>query len=270
MAAPGPILDRRPHMLDEKTLRRRVFLRLLGNPLTVLPFMLGMSTWIASWALDWKPGVGLFAGLAGTLAAAGSFITRLLLSGEQVARQVVGELERDEQEARQRALDELDHRLATADQDPRPETALRDLRALVKAFEESTEVAARFNAGSVVEIRSRVGDLFDQCVESLRQTERLWQTAGKLNSAEARKPILQQREKIIHDVQASIKQLSGTLVALQSLGAGGPTHGQLERLREELDQSLAVAKTVEERVNDLVKDTGLTTDDHPLHDNPQP
>lgn len=256
-------------MLDEKTLRKRVFLRLLGSPFTVLPFMLGMSTLIASWALDWRPGVGLFAGIAGSLAATGAFLTRLLLNGEQVARQVVGEVERDEQDARQRALDELDRRLAADDDDPRPETALRDLRALVKAFEESAAAASGFNAGSVVEIRGRVSELFDQCVESIRQTQRLWQTAGRLTSAEARKPILQQREKIIRDVQASIKQLSGTLVALQNLGASGPARGELDRLRDDLDQSLAVAKTVEERVNNLVKESGLATDDHPLHDNPQ-
>ena len=257
-------------MLDEKTLRKRVFLRLLGSPITVVPFMLGMTTLIATWALDWRPGIGLFAALAGAMAAAGAFVPRLLLGGEQVAQQVVGELERDDQEARQRALDELDQRLSTVDQDPRPETALRDLRALVKAFEENAAAASRFNPGSVVDIRSRVGDLFDQCVESLSQTERLWQTAGKLNTPDARKPLLQQRERIIHDVQASIKQVSSALVALQSLGAGGPTHDELERLRDDLDQSLSVAKTVEERVNNLVKEAGLTADDHPLHDNPKP
>ena len=53
-------------MLDEKSLKKRVLWRLLGSPLTVLPFMLGMTTLTASWAMDWKQGVGLFAGLTGT------------------------------------------------------------------------------------------------------------------------------------------------------------------------------------------------------------
>ena len=256
-------------MLDEKTLRKRVFLRLLGSPITVIPFMLGMTAMTASWALDWKPGVGLFAGLAGILAAAGAFVTRLLLSSDHVTREVATTLEREEQDVRQRSLDELDHRLSTADEDPRPETALRDLRALVKAFEENSADDYRFNAGSVIDIHSRVGQLFDHCVESLRQTERLWQTAQQLNTPPARKPILQQREKIIADVQASIKQLSDTLVALQTLGAGDHSHGELARLRDELDQSLAVAKTVEERVNDLVKEAGVKTDDYPLHHKPK-
>jgi len=56
-------------MLDEKTLRKKVFLRLLGHPLTVMPFMLGMTTMMATWAMNWQPGFGLFAGAAGLLAA---------------------------------------------------------------------------------------------------------------------------------------------------------------------------------------------------------
>src|SRR6185503_4192854 len=109
-------------MLDEKSLKRRVFLRLLGSPVTVLPFMVGMSTMIASWALNWQPGLGLFSGFAGTVCAAGAFLTRLFVSGEEVTRNVAAQVEREEQAARQKALDELDKRLTAADKDPRPET----------------------------------------------------------------------------------------------------------------------------------------------------
>lgn len=246
-------------MLDEKSLKRRVLLRLLGSPFTVLPFMLGMTAMTAGWVLDWRPAVALFSGAAGALCAAGAFITRLMVSGESVARGVAAESEREELEARAQALDELDRKLTSADKDPRPETALRDLRALVKAFEEGASDYYRFNAGTVVELHSRVGQLFDHCVDSLRQTDRLWQTAQQLRTVSARQPILDQRERIVDEVQASIKQLSDTLVAMQTLGAGERSEGQLARLRDELDQSLAIAKTVEERVNDLVNEVTVKT-----------
>lgn len=255
-------------MLDEKSLKKRVFLRLLGSPLTVLPFMAGMTTMMASWALNWNPGLGLFSGLAGTLCAAGAFLTRLLVNGEEVTRTVAAQIEQEEQVARQQALDELDKKLTTADKDPRPETALRDLRALVKALEECSADYDRFNPSTVIEIHSRFSQLFDHCVESLRQTDRLWQTSQQLHSASARKPILDQREKIVSEVQASIKQLSDTLVAMQALGAGERADGQLARLRDELDQSLAIAKTVEERVNDLVKEVAVKAPEPPLHSKP--
>lgn len=245
-------------MLDEKTLKKKVWLRLLGNPLTVVPFVVGMTTLAASWAMNWKPGLGLFAGMAGVLVATGSFFTQLFLSGERVTQEAADDLARQENESRQRALDELDRRLRTADDDARPETALSELRTLVKAFEEAEGRDWNLNSRTVFDVRSMVGQLFDQCVSSLEHTDRLSQTAQKLQTVAARKPILEQREKIIAEVHSSIRQLSGALVSLQTLSPGSGSQAELARLREELDQSLTVAKTVEERVNALVKDAAVS------------
>ncbi len=256
-------------MLDEKQLRKRVLLRLLGSPVTVIPFLFGATAVTAGWMFGWNPGVSWFAGLAGWLAAGGSFVTRLLLSGERIARETAVELTQEEQVSKQRALDELDRRLTTSDKDPRPETALRDLRALLRAFEDTAKGVAGHNLSSVFEIQSMVSALFDQCVHSLEQTEKLWQTAQQLATPAARQPILQQREKLIEDVQASTKQVSDTLVALQRLGAGEGASGELGRIRAELDQSLAVAKRVEERLNSLINESAWADHVQPVESNQQ-
>lgn len=249
---------------DAKTVRNKVWLRLLGSPLTVVPFLCGVTAWSTSWTFDWNVGLGSFIGLAGLLGSAGVFLTRFLLGGEKLAGEVMAELEREALQAQQKVLDQLDHRLATSDEDPRPETALRDLRALLKAYEETASGASALHLSSVIDIHSRVREVFDQCVVSLEKTIKLWETARKLSTPEARKPILEQREQIIADIQASIKQLSDTLVGLQTLGQGHSSTAALERLRGELDQSLEVAKMVEARVNSLVKDVS-----EPLPTNPQ-
>ena len=239
-------------MVDNKTVRKRVLLRLLGSPLTVLPFLMGMTALTASWALDWNPGIGAFAGLVGTLTAAGLFFSRLLLQGEQVAQRILTESAQSEESDRQQALDDLDKHLTVADKDPRPETALRDMRALVKALQERATSGDGYSTGLLVDINIRVSQLFDHCVASIQETDRLWQTAQKINTPSARQPLLDQREKIINEIQDSVKQLSQTLVALQSLGGTEGSQGDLARLRDELDQSLVMARTVESRVNDLV------------------
>jgi len=239
-------------MPDARQIRNRVLLRLLGHPLVVGPFIAGMTALTAAWSMGSKAGYLLFAGLAGVLAGVGSFVTQLALRGETVARQVTEEVAREEGEAAQRVLDHLDRQLTDADKDPRPETALRDLRALVRAFDEAEAAANRAHLPLIVDLRARVQEVFRQGVEAVAQTGKLWQTARELNTPAARQPLLDQRERLIADVQATVKQLSDTLVGVQSLGTGEGSSRELTRLREELDQSLAMARTVEERVASLL------------------
>jgi hypothetical protein len=256
-------------MLDENKLKKRVILRLLGSPFTIVPFVVGMTCLTAAWALDWNLGIGVFAGLAGFLGASGAFATRLFLGSEKVVNEVTNEMVKEEQLDKQKALDELDRMLTTSDEDPRPEAALRDLRALLAALQETRNAASGLNLTSVYDIDSMSTQLFNQCVRSLEQTLKLWQTAQRLNTASARDPILEQREKIMADIQASIKQLSDTLIALQSLGSGDNSTAELSRIRDELDQSLAVAKVVEARINSLVEETDVKVHERPLQTNPQ-
>jgi len=256
-------------MLDERTLKRKVLLRTLGSPLTILPFMIGITTMTAAWAFGWQGGLAWFAGLAGLLGSGGAFITKLLLSGDQLASRIASELRTEEQQAQQTALDDLDRRLTISDQDPRPETALRDLRELLKVFKSTTPEETRVNITSIFDIQSMASQLFHQCVRSLEQTDKLWHTAQKLNSTDARTPILQQREELIADVQTSIKHLSDTLVKLQTLSTGDASTAELKRIREELDHSLAIAKRVDARMSSLVKETGLSDLEPPLQFNQQ-
>jgi hypothetical protein len=256
-------------MPDETQIRSKILLRALGSPLVVGPFLLGMTALTASWALGFRLGLGVFAGLAGVLMAGGAFVTRLLFRGESLAREVTDELTQRERQTEQRSLDTLDQHLASADDDPRPETALRDLRALLKALDDLEAEADRVHLSTVIEIRSRAVQLFDQCVRSLAQTAKLWQTAQKLRTPAAQQPLLDQRERLIADVQSTVKQLSDTLVSLQTLGSSEGSSTEITRLREELDQSLAVAKTVEERVHSLLSDSPGRDFQQPLAFNPQ-
>ncbi|HRZ56328.1 MAG TPA: hypothetical protein P5525_12825, partial [Candidatus Paceibacterota bacterium] len=154
-----------------------MILRLAGHPLVIGPFIAGMTALTAAWSFGWRTGFALFAGLAGVLVAAGSFVTQLTLRGERLARQVTDEVLIEEGQAAQRALDDLDRQLAEADKDPRPETALRDLRALLRAFDEAEAAASPAHLPLIVDLRARVQEVFRQGVEAVAQTGKLWQTA---------------------------------------------------------------------------------------------
>jgi hypothetical protein len=241
--------------MNEGQIRRKVFLRLLGHPVVIAPFILGVTACTASWALNWPSALGGFAMLAGALGSAGAYITRLIFDDGKTARTVVIESEQQDQQAVQAALDDLDRRLVAADDDPRPETALRDLRALLQAFNEFANQTDAMRAPAVVDVQSRVRQIFDSSVRALEQTLQIGDTAKQLRMAEARKPLLDQRERVIKDIQAAVKQLGGTLAALQRMDTGGATNHELSRLRDELDQSLEIASRVEARLSSLLDQT---------------
>ena len=122
--------------MNEGQIRRKVFLRLLGHPLVIAPFMLGVTASTAVWAFNWPTALGLFSMFAGALGSAGVYLTRLILDNGRTAGAVVADLQQSELKSAQAALDALDRRLVAADNDPRPETAFRDLRALARAVDE--------------------------------------------------------------------------------------------------------------------------------------
>jgi hypothetical protein len=185
------------------------------------------------------------------LASIGAYLTRVILDNGRTARAVLAELERESQAAREATLDQLDKHLVKSDKDPRPETALRDLRALLRAFEETARQNPSEDVAAAVEVHARVRQLFDRSVRALEQTQKLHDTARQLRLAEARQPLLDQREQVLRDVHAGIQQLGTALVALQRLRSGDQGRTELSRLRDELDRSLEMAHRVEDRLNNL-------------------
>ncbi len=243
-------------MIDNRQIRKRMLLHHLGSPLVLTPFLLGVTSLAAAWAFQWKAaGIAIFAGLAGLIGAGGILLTRLLLGGENTAARILQELEANEVARKEQKLDQLERRLESSDDDPRPEKALRDLRALVSVFQESSLQSTGHQLTSLVDIHARVIELFNHCVELLEQTIQLWETAAALHTPAARKPILNQRETIIDDIQGSVQQLSTALVGLKQLGAGNVSTDRLKQMRGELDQSLKIAKTAETRVNQWIRES---------------
>ena len=111
-------------------------MRLAANPIVLAPAMIGFMGMISAWAFNFKnTSLFLFGGIAGMLIGAGAFVSKLLLAGKSTAQKILTEIEHEQNLAHQEELDHLEQVLIQSDQDPRPEEALRDLRALVDNFE---------------------------------------------------------------------------------------------------------------------------------------
>ena len=138
------------------------------------------------------------------------------------------------------------------DGDERTETAMQDLRSLRQAFRQLDKIAPDLNRAMIEDIQQRSEELFQQCVSSLEKTLQLWKTAESLASETARKPILEQREKLVGDVVQTVEHMSRTLASVQGITNRSEGDIRLQRLRGELDQSMEVAKKVEQRVDSLL------------------
>jgi hypothetical protein len=237
-------------VLDKEEFRKKYLIRLLSSPLTLFPFVLGITILIALWAFSMKIGVAIFAAIACILGAFGVFFTRLALGSETISNSVIEEMQETVARERERRLDELDRNLVE-DGDGRTESCLRDLRALARAFQETPAGSGGLGPRYAFDIASGVEDLFNRSVVSLEQTLDLWRTAAKLGTPEAKRPVLDQREKIIEEVRRSIEQLGKVLAGVQSLKTGMEAGSDLARIREELDEQLSVAKRVGERMRSL-------------------
>jgi hypothetical protein len=242
-------------MADRAEFRRRVLVRLATGPWTIVPVVLGATILLAAWAIGTRSGVAPFAGVACIMGGLGAFATRLLLGSDAAATEVMEDMKHEADRQREKRLNDLDRRLCE-DGDPRTEACLRDLRALTKAFRESRTPTASVGVRYAFDIAAGVQELFARCVRSLEQTLDLWQVAAKMVTPEAKKPVLDRREKVIEEVRKSTKQLGQLLAGLQTLGSAAGAEVDLARMREELDARLAVAKRVEERMRSLESQLG--------------
>lgn len=252
----NPTDDLAKTALDESQVRKKYLLKLLSNPFSLLPFLAGLTDLLVLWTFDIRSGPALFAGLAFILGSLGIFVTRLVMGDSTLARQVIQTVQQEALVEREKQLDDLDHRLCQADTDPRPEKYLRDLRALAKAFEQSNAWEKSLSGRPSIDILAGVDKLFKECVISLEKTLDLGYASAQTATEAARKPILQQRERIIADVAKSIQQLGIVLAGIQSLGAKEEVQqeSELATIRRELNQSLEVARKVKERISLLDKD----------------
>ncbi len=234
-------------MLDENKLRKKVLFGLLSSPITLVPLLSGATLLAGALAFSKNAGMMLFGGVVCILAAAGTFVSRLLLGSERRTQNAAEELRQEAAADQERRLDDLDRRLSV-DRDPRTESTLRDLRAFEKAFRGGGGWMAKLNATSAFDIVTGVQDLFEGCVKSLETSLELYDTVRSLRTPSAKKPILERRDEIVRDVQKSTEQLSRILVGIQALGSGDDSETGLTRIRTELDESMAVAKKVEEKM----------------------
>ncbi len=234
--------------MDQTELRNRVFRKAATSPWTSVPGVLGGAA-IGVGAVAASP-VTIFAGVVGLLVAAGSWATQLLVGTDRLTQKAFQEMQAEEARARDRQLDELYRRLRK-DDDSHTQRSLRRLRELYERFRANSQWTAAFDRRAAVEIADTIEKLFTACIASLDRSLEMWEAARQMATQAARDKLLEQRRRLLGEVAASIDQFAVTVDEVQSLAVSKRGSDELARFREELDQSLAVARRVEQRMLDL-------------------
>ena len=226
--------------MDE--IKKKVLLDLFAAPSTVLPIVGGVSAWMLSWAVAGSTWLSL-GGLIGVLGGLGMLATRLIFGLEKITEDAftyLNEQQRKEQEA---SLDALGQQLRS-DQDPRTQSYLRNLRDLYGSFQ--ADIKEGKIAGSARAVLGKVDKLFRAAVKHLEHSYHLWEAAGRM-SGDAKKSLLDERDHVIQEVDATIEHLAKTIEQFHSFRVK-ENESELAKLRDELEATMRVAQRAEERV----------------------
>jgi hypothetical protein len=215
--------------MDRQRVRKKVLLDLVAAPVTVIPAALGASLLAVAWAVDQHGAALAFLGMSGILAALGTLATRWVFGAERM----------------------VERAMRSADDDPRPETWLGELRSIYDGFVQDAAWREGLSELSAAEVAGKVENLFQGCIISLQRSADLMDTAGRMATRKGRRSVLEARERLLEEVRRSVAQVARSIDDVRSLRLAGDEDKRLARIREELDESLEVARRVEDRLHTL-------------------
>jgi hypothetical protein len=236
---------------DLTDLRSRIASELLWAPSVVLPVVAGASAWLISWAAGGVAALNVV-GLVGVIAGVGWLATRTIFYTDAIAADVLRKEQEKAAKAEERRLDDLQQRLRV-DRDFRTKdylTLLRTCRAEFEEFSSKPGIAIQSQ-----EIVKQVRQLFWSAVEQLERSLKLHLLSERL-MGEKRKQVLEEREQVLNEINASIEHMQRASKNYQEL-IQDETETDLSSIRDELDASLRVAKRIEERMREIEGKTNM-------------
>ncbi len=231
-------------------IRKKVMSELFLAPSVVLPIVAGASAWLVSWGLG---GVTMLTvgGMVGVLAGVGWMATRIIFQLDAITERTMRFAEEKARQKEEERIDKLVEKLGKL-QDHRAIDYLTILRESRKEFVEMASQPGMQARG--LQVVGQVHQLFWAAIEQLEQSYKLSELAGRLQSGE-RKELATRNEQNLTEIKATADRLTLAVEQFRRLSLR-EQNGELNELREELDESLKVAHRTEERMREIEKDIG--------------
>ncbi len=224
---------------------RRLFL----VPSVLVPLAVGLGSF--AWGLvAGSSAVTTTVGIAGVVLGVGAAAYRAITKGDRLSKKAERDAADERAEGELEAFDRLEHRLYN-DDDPNTTAMARKLRELYERIRKVPLTSSETSA----EVRKRALRLCLSCRTSLERTVELYEASERMATEETRAETLRSREELLGEIRASMEKLGATLDEIEStrLEKRVPESGSeaLARARLELDEGLAVARRVEERMEEF-------------------
>lgn len=224
--------------------KRKVISELFFAPSVVLPIVAGATAGLLAWATGSSYLSG--AAIIGILGGVGWMITRLIFRVEAITEDVMRVDFEEKRRLENQRLDELARHLRT-DRDHRTQdylTLLRSLRNDVERLADDSGIRMRS-----ANVREKIDQVFHAAIEQLGESFKLWELSENL-VGDARKKVLQNREQVLQEVQATIDRMNSAVTQFKEL-MRREDKVDLSSMADELDATLRVAKRTEERMREI-------------------
>ena len=224
-------------------LRSRVWRRLFGSKQFIIPAAVAVGTGCIAVI---SGGVWIAVSAAFALIAAGSVVLKLAAGAEQLEKVALNDEASDKRSQEDRRLNDLQKRLRS-DRDFRTKDCFQlASQARTDFFSLIQKANGSF---ALLQFGQQFDQLFWATIEQLEHSLQLYEQADRLVDAR-RKEILAERERVVDKLIGAADRLRNVVDRIRST-ATHDREAELSSLSKELDDSLEIAKRVDQRLTEL-------------------
>ena len=232
-------------MSSNSSVRKKVLTDMFLSPWGLVPFVAGGTAFMGAIAFG-GPKLWL-AALGGIAISAGVTASRVVFGLEKFTEDAVMYQAEEFERKREAEINELRNNLAK-DGESKTDKLLDDLLSVYNLFCEKREQGLN-GVPHGAAISEKVDTLFDACIKTLENSYEIFMSAQALRGR-AKREMLSRRKGLINEVVESIEHLVDTVDSVYSRKVN-EEKSTLSDLRDELDQTISIARKTDESLSDL-------------------